>query len=59
MPGLFLVEEEYQLSLLAAESAFVEEVIGKITDPGTDWGSKWAQFHGQGAPSPTMPARPP
>ncbi len=56
VPGLFLVEEEYRLSLLAAETAFVEEFIGKITDPGTDWGSMWAQFHGQGAPSPTMPA---
>ncbi len=56
VPGLFLVEEEYRLALLAAETAFVGEFIGKITDPGTDWGSMWAQFHGQGAASLTMPA---
>jgi DNA-binding PadR family transcriptional regulator len=56
VPELFLVEEEYRLALLAAETAFVEEFIGKITDPGTDWGTLWAQFHGQGAPSGTVPA---
>jgi DNA-binding PadR family transcriptional regulator len=48
VPELFLIEEEYRLSLLAAETAFVEEFIGKITDPETGWGPMWAQFHEQG-----------
>jgi DNA-binding PadR family transcriptional regulator len=50
VPELFLVEEEYRLSLLAAETAFVEEFIGKITDPHTGWGNTWAQFHGESWP---------
>ena len=50
VPELFLVEEEYRLSLLAAETTFCEEFIGKITDPGTGWGPMWAQYHGEGAP---------
>ena len=49
VPGLFLVEEEYRLALLAAETAFVEDFIGKITDPDTGWGPSWAQFHAQSA----------
>ena len=44
---LFLVEEEYRLALLDAESAFVERFIDQITDPETGWGPMWAQFHGQ------------
>jgi len=47
VPELFLVEEEYRLALLDAETAFVEEFIGKITDPQTGWGATWAQFHGE------------
>jgi DNA-binding PadR family transcriptional regulator len=35
---LFLVEEEYRLALLDAESAFVEQFIQRITDPTTGWG---------------------
>ena len=50
VPELFLVEEEYRLSLLEAETAFVEELIGKITGPQKGWGAAWAQFHGEGAP---------
>jgi DNA-binding PadR family transcriptional regulator len=50
VPGLFLVEEEYRLCLLAAEIAFVEDFIGKIIDPETGWGPSWARFHGQGGP---------
>jgi DNA-binding PadR family transcriptional regulator len=49
VPELFLVEEEYRLSLLVAETAFCEEFIGKITDPG-GWGPMWAQYHGESAP---------
>ena len=50
VPELFLIEEEYRLSLLDAETAFVEELIGKITRPGTGWGASWAQFHGENGP---------
>ena len=49
---LFLVEEEYRLALLDAETSFVEEFTAKITDPETGWGPGWAQFHGQTGPPP-------
>jgi DNA-binding PadR family transcriptional regulator len=42
---LFLVEEDYRLALLDAESAFVEGFIERITDAETGWGPPWAQFH--------------
>src|SRR5215467_5598836 len=45
VPELFLIEEEYRLALLAGETSFVEQFIGKITDPETGWGPAWAQFH--------------
>jgi DNA-binding PadR family transcriptional regulator len=48
---LFLVEEEYRLALLVAESSFTEWFIGQITQPGTGWGSMWAEFHGEPAPT--------
>jgi DNA-binding PadR family transcriptional regulator len=48
VPELFLIEEEYRLALLAAETRFVEEFIAKITDPETGWGPMWADFHAQG-----------
>ncbi len=48
---LFLVEEEYRLALLEAESAFVQRFIAQITDPEAGWGRMWAQFHGE--PDPT------
>jgi len=38
VPRLFLVEEEYRLSLLDAESAFVEQFIAEIGDPEAGWG---------------------
>jgi DNA-binding PadR family transcriptional regulator len=43
---LFLVEEDYRLALLDAESAFVEQFIQRIIDPTTGWGPLWEQFHG-------------
>jgi DNA-binding PadR family transcriptional regulator len=46
---LFQVEEEYRLALLDAESSFVEQFIGRITDPGTGWSPLWAQFPDQSA----------
>lgn len=51
VPELFLVEEEYRLALLDAETAFVEGFMGKITDPVTGWGPGWAQFHAQANPA--------
>jgi DNA-binding PadR family transcriptional regulator len=42
---LFLVEEEYRLALLEADSAFVEGFVGRITDPGDGWAAEWARFH--------------
>jgi DNA-binding PadR family transcriptional regulator len=52
VPELFLIEEEYRLALLDAETSFVEDFIAKITDPQTGWGPAWAQFHGQSGPPP-------
>jgi DNA-binding PadR family transcriptional regulator len=42
---LFLVEEDYRLALLDAESAFVERLIDRITDPDTGWAPEWARYH--------------
>lgn len=42
---LFLIEEDYRLALLDAESSFVERFIEQITDPATGWERLWAQFH--------------
>ena len=42
---LFLVEEEYRLALLDAESSFVEQFVERITHPETGWGRLWAEFH--------------
>jgi len=47
VPELFLVEEQYRLALLVAETEFVEEFIGKITGPPAGWGAEWARFHDQ------------
>jgi DNA-binding PadR family transcriptional regulator len=44
-----LVEEDYRLALLDAESVFVERFIEQITHPETGWGRPWAQFHGEPA----------
>ena len=46
---LFLVEEEYRLALLDAESVFVERFIERITHPETGWGQLWSEFHGEPA----------
>jgi len=52
VPGLFLIEEEYRLALLEAESAFAGRLIQRITDPATDWTGQWAGFHGENPPAP-------
>jgi hypothetical protein len=43
-----MVEEEYRLALLEAETLFVERFIAQITDPDNGWGRPWAEFHGGG-----------
>jgi DNA-binding PadR family transcriptional regulator len=45
VPALFLIEEEYRLALLDAETSFVERFIDQITDPETGWAPMWAEFH--------------
>ena len=52
VPGLFLIEEDYRLAMLTAESEFVTRFIGQITDPATGWGKGWAEFYGEPAPRP-------
>jgi DNA-binding PadR family transcriptional regulator len=42
VPPLFLIEEVYRLRLLDAERDYVEELIGRITDPQEGWGPGWA-----------------
>jgi len=44
---LFLIEEEYRLALLAAESEFVARFVERITHPEDGWGPQWAEFHGE------------
>lgn len=43
---LFLIEEEYRLALLEAESSFVERFIEQIANSETGWAPRWAEFHG-------------
>jgi DNA-binding PadR family transcriptional regulator len=54
VPGLFLIEEEYRLAMLDAESAFTSRLIRRITDPATDWTGPWAAFHGENTPATTQ-----
>jgi DNA-binding PadR family transcriptional regulator len=51
VPGLFLIEEEYRLAMLDAESAFTSRLIQRITDPATGWTGPWAAFHGENTPA--------
>jgi DNA-binding PadR family transcriptional regulator len=51
VPGLFLLEEEYRLALIQAETAFTTRLIERMTDPATDWTGPWAGFHGENTPS--------
>ncbi|MDQ3709089.1 MAG: PadR family transcriptional regulator [Actinomycetota bacterium] len=48
---LFVIEEEYRLAILNAESEFVEGFIERITHPDTGWGPAWEQFLDQLASS--------
>jgi DNA-binding PadR family transcriptional regulator len=50
VPELFLVEEQYRLALLDAESSFARQFIERTTDPQTSWGRMWAEYHGEPAP---------
>ncbi|HEV8425666.1 MAG TPA: PadR family transcriptional regulator [Actinomycetes bacterium] len=44
---LFLVEEDYRLALLDAESLFVERFIQRIDHPETGWARPWSELHGE------------
>ena len=46
---LFLVEEDYRLVLLDAESVFVERFVEQVNRPETGWGRPWGEFHGEPA----------
>ena len=46
---LFLVEEDYRLALLDAESLFVERLIQRIDHPETGWARSWSELHGEPA----------
>src|SRR5262245_38061781 len=41
VPPLFLIEEEYRIALLDAETAFVRRLIERIDQPGGGWGELW------------------
>jgi len=41
VPPLFLIEEEYRLALVDAESSFVQRLIGRIDRPQGGWGELW------------------
>jgi DNA-binding PadR family transcriptional regulator len=45
VPGIFLIEEEYRLAMLDAETAFVGRLLDRIADPATEWMTVWAQAH--------------
>jgi DNA-binding PadR family transcriptional regulator len=55
VPELFLVEEQYRLALLDADTSFTSRFIERVTDPQTDWGRMWAEFHGEPAPAGKRP----
>jgi DNA-binding PadR family transcriptional regulator len=59
VPELFLVEEDYRLALLQAESSFVQRLIDRITDPTTGWGRTWAAAHGEPEPTHDTERQPP
>jgi DNA-binding PadR family transcriptional regulator len=42
---VFLVEEDYRLALLDAESAFVARFIAQINQPEAEFGLTWRAFH--------------
>jgi DNA-binding PadR family transcriptional regulator len=42
---VFLVEEDYRLALLDAESAFVARFIEQIDQPEAEFGQTWRTFH--------------
>ena len=48
---LFLVDEEYRVALLDAETAFLDRLIERITDPENGWAGPWAAHLLQNAPS--------
>ena len=48
---LYLVEEEYRLRVLEAETRFVETLRARIADPSTGWADAWSQQTTPGSPA--------
>ena len=42
---LFLVEEDYRLALVNADTSFTRQFIERIENPDTGWRQEWAEFH--------------
>lgn len=42
---LFLVEDDYRVRALAAETGFLAELIDRIERPDDGWAAEWARFH--------------
>ncbi|MGW7008518.1 PadR family transcriptional regulator [Streptomyces sp. NPDC054933] len=42
---VFLVEDDYRIALLDAESSFIEELMHKIEDPEDGWAGPWEAYH--------------
>jgi DNA-binding PadR family transcriptional regulator len=57
VPPLFLIEEEYRLALLDAESSFVERLIERIDQPGGGWGRLWQAGRGEPSTETTEPTQ--
>ncbi|NYH93271.1 helix-turn-helix transcriptional regulator [Actinopolymorpha rutila] len=53
--ALFLVEDDYRIALLEAESAFIKTFIVRIEDPEAGLFEPWAAYHaGQAVPNTTI-----
>lgn len=42
---VFLLEDDYRLTLLDAETRFVHQLLSTMTEPGTGWADPWTAYH--------------
>ena len=42
---IFLVEDDYRIALLEAESTFIKGLVERIEDPDTGWAGPWRAYH--------------
>ncbi|MEV0408226.1 PadR family transcriptional regulator [Actinoallomurus sp. NPDC050550] len=47
---VFLIEDDYRISLLEAECSFIEELMHKIEDPEDGWAGPWEAYHAGSQP---------